>query len=288
MILNNPFKIKIEINIAVKRSCRDTMNYPINTLLRYYPSDSSTHYTGVVTKQGVFEPNPRYKMFPSVAAWLESIPDQPTEDKLEVTVKKPVLKWNVYRRPSRPAVMWYSNKTSWPCRLYNIIMRTNKNLKKNPELCDAFNHLVEVLDGFHTTFTIRVYNGNRYQCGYVLLEEPSLCDPSEEPWRLLPVSFYRPQSTWMLYSIDEKKKFAPQVYEAYMPLYHLMEQHGVLTYVRKLNKQFEIDKLHNSIYRHKRIIQKIQYKKEKLEKQEKCFQDALDSMNQKMEALQKE
>jgi hypothetical protein len=264
------------------------MNYPVNTLLRYYPSDSSTHYTGVVTKKGIFELKPRYKMFPSVADWLASIPDLPMEDKLEVTMKEPVLKWNVYRRPSHPADMWQYNKTSWPSRLYNIIMRTNKNLKKNSELCDAFNHLVEVLDEFKTTFSIRIYDRNRRYCRYILLEEPSMCGHPEEPWKLLPISFYRPQSTWMLYHIDDKKQFAPQVYEAYMPLYHLMEQHGVLTYVRNLNRKFKIEELRNSIYRYERCYLKIQSKKEQLENDEKYFKDVLHNMRQKMEELQKE
>jgi len=268
------FYKKIERHDTLEDSCRNTMNYPANALLRYYPTDSSTHYTGVVAKKGILQVKPNRQMFPSVTDWLASIPGQPTEDKLEIIRKIPSLQWTVYR-----------TKTSWSWRLYNIIMRTNKNLKKNPELCDAFNHLMDVLDGFHTTFSIRIYNGNRRQCEYVLLDEPSLSGYPEESWRLLPISFYHPNSDWMLHRIDDKKKFAPQVYEAYMPLYHLMEQHGVLAYVRHLNTEFKREELRTSIHRYERILLKNQYKKQQLENDDKYFQDMLRNMEQQMEAL---
>jgi len=266
-------------------SCHTTMNYPANTLLRYYPSESNTHYTGVVTKKGIVQVKPRKQMFSSMADWLASIPEQPTEDKLEIVRKIPLPQWKVYRPDSNPAEMWNRTKTSWSWRLYNIIMRTNKHLKRNPELCDAFNHLMDVLDGYKSTFSIRIYNGNRRQCGYVLLDDSS---PSEEPWRLLPVSFYLPTPHWMLHHIDDKKKFAPQVYEAYMPLYHLMEQHGVLTYVRNLNRNFKLEHMRKTIQMYERRMRTIQCKKKQYNNVMDYLQDTIHDVKRQMSALEME
>jgi hypothetical protein len=279
------FYKKIERHDAVKDRCHHTMNYPANALLRYYPTDSSTHYTGVVCNKGILQVKPVRKMFPSVADWLASIPQQPTQDKLEIIRKIPSLQWKVYRPDSNPAEMWNRTKTSWSWRLYNIIMRSNKHLKRNPELCDAFNHLMDVLDGFKTTFSIRIYNGNRRQCEYVLLDDTS---PSEEPWRLLPVSFYLPHSHWMLHHIDDKKKFAPQIYEAYMPLYHLMEQHGVLTYVRKLNREFKLKHLRKTIIMYERRMQTIQRKKKRYSNVMEYLHDTIYDVKQQISALEME
>ena len=261
------------------------MNYPANALLRYYPTDSSTHYTGVVCNKGILQVKPVRKMFPSVAVWLASLPQQPTEDKLEIVRKFPSLQWKVYRPDSNPAEMWNRTKTSWSWRLYNIIMRSNKHLKRNPELCDAFNHLMDVLDGFKTTFSIRIYNRNRRQCEYVLLDDTS---PSEEPWRLLPVSFYLPHSHWMLHDIDDKKKFAPQIYEAYMPLYHLMEQHGVLAYVRKLNREFKLEHLRKTITMYERRMRTIQRKKKRYSNVMEYLHDTIYDVKQQISALEME
>jgi hypothetical protein len=177
------------------------MSYPKNTILRYYPSADTPHYTSVVLANGILQVKPSKAQFSSLSEWLATLPGQPTEDKLQIAAK---LQW----KSSKPS-FHYLRKQPWTTHLLQVIMRTNRNLKKNAELCEAFNHLVDVLDAFHDKFHILLpYPSNRctrYEA--VKWAEPHPGLPKEK-WALLPirVDIYRVEKYYVWYDTHEYEK----------------------------------------------------------------------------------
>lgn len=136
--------------------------------------------------------------------------------------------WNI---PSN----WQQNNRYvmlWPRYLYKAIMKYDERLHTNKEICDAFNHLVATLDQFQSicyTYTPE-YMMENYE--YILLYEP---EPNKKEWERIPVRFYRVNESWLIPFGNRvaQAPFVPQIYEAYMPLYDLMEKYGMLSWVRK-------------------------------------------------------
>jgi len=62
-----------------------TVRYPPSTLLRFYPDESDTHYTGVSLKDGaILQQKPDRKSFDSLEKWLASLPGSPSVGMLDV------------------------------------------------------------------------------------------------------------------------------------------------------------------------------------------------------------
>ena len=259
------------------------MSYPKNTILRYYPIDSVAHYTGIVLANGILQVKPVQQSFSSLSDWLATLPEQPSEDKLEMTVKPAPLHWNV----TRP-VYSLRNMMSWPQYLYKIIVRSNKYLKNNMELCAAFNHLVDVLDTYKTRFMIMASTITRHSFyNEILLHYPHPHRPPQK-WALLPVSFYRVDRhhTW-LDSVEYKKEFAPNVYEAYRPLYDLMEQYGVIDYVKRANQQAELHRLHKRLQEGEKDLFRLEYKQKNLQVLLECQRRYVEQIKDNIQELKK-
>ena len=127
----------------------------------------------------------------------------------------------------------------WPTYVYHVIMKYDARLHSHADLCRAFNHLVEVLDTFQSicyTYTPE-YALDQYD--YILLRE---LEVHQKPWEQIPVRFYRTGMGYGLYAFGNRVSqapFVPTIYEAYKPLYDLMEQYGVLSWVREQREKLE-------------------------------------------------
>lgn len=216
------------------------MSYPRNTFLRYFPSTFglADHFTARVLRDGkIFQVKPQKQSFDSVATWLAALPGQPTAADLRVEESIYAAydaSWNIHTEVMKDHYV-YRHTISWPAYLYKVIMKYNANLKQNAELREAFYNLMDVLDQVKDKATIFVYYEmamKNYQ--YVLME------PSEkEPWTALPAPFHCRYGAYNYnpMHISQKKEIAPQVYEAYKPLYDLMEKHGVLAWIRASSEE---------------------------------------------------
>lgn len=275
------------------------MSYSKNTLLRYFPAESTEHYTGVVLANGILQVKPKYKQFPSLSEWLATLPGQPTKDKLEVNEKTvtPPLIWKKNQRSLR-----YYNLT-WPAYLYTVITRSNRALKKNTELCEAFNRLVDVLDGMPNIYVLvsPIRRGKAYE--HVLFTEPQPNYPQEK-WDRLPVQYCRVDKDRVTYmrsssesyriyvpqydSLEERKTFVAAIYEAYQALYDLMEKHGVIRYVREVNEMAELRYLKRRLHKETNILSRLQYKKERIETETKNQRSRVDQLRQKIDELNKQ
>jgi len=136
--------------------------------------------------------------------------------------------WNV------PPNRQHGNRSDmvWPTYLYKVIMKYDERLLTNKEMCDAFNHLVATLEELEFmcyTYTPE-YMMDVYE--YILLYEP---EPDKKEWERIPVRFYRVNGPWLIAFGNRiaQASFVPQIYDTYLPLYALMEQHGLLSWVRK-------------------------------------------------------
>lgn len=236
------------------------MSYPKNTLLRYYPSNSAIHYTAVVSKKGIFQVKPGHASFPTVQEWLATLPGQPTQDKLQVAEKRVPLTWKI-QRLSYPQSNRYQ---TWTEYLYKAIMKTNKTLKTNAEMCQAFNHLSDVLVGFNDKFCIYI-NRPRRITQYMHLTLHNHNNSPQVEWNRLPVIFYPVKGYGRHVMVEDRQTFAPQVWEAYKPLYELMEQHGVLRMARECNIRVELSNLYRQRGRMEITIQHLEYKKNQVE-----------------------
>jgi hypothetical protein len=157
----------------------------------------------------------------------------------------------------------------WPTYLYHMIMKYDERLHDNSELCDAYNHLVDVLDTYQSicyTYTPE-YMMDDYE--YILLKEPE--EYRRYEWESIPVRFYRIKSECWLIAFGHRvyqEPFVPQIYEAYMPLYVLMEKYGMLSWIRM--NQIKIKQ--NEITKIKRNIKRIQKKGGNKEKEESLLE----------------
>ncbi len=166
------------------------MEYPLNTILRFYPDDSDIHYSAVITKNGILEikcPNRERKLFYSIQYWLNSLPGMPTleqilinnkrykvdEEKKEVNIeekkekkekkkkeKKEIKKCNVPKRNCR------IHSLPWARHIHSIIKEFSPELLKNELVIDAYNNLVECLSKYNNHIHTWNLNGlNKYSIG---------------------------------------------------------------------------------------------------------------------------
>ena len=266
------------------------MAYSKNTILRYYPSDSSMHYTGVVLANGILQVKPKRELFPSLSEWLATLPGQPTKDKLEVNEKTvtPPLTWKKNQRSHR------SYNLTWPAYLYTVITRSNRALKKNTELCEAFNRLVDVLDGMPKIYVLvsPIRRGKAYE--HVLFKESQPNHPQEK-WERLPVEYYLVDKDSVTYiehiiymkydSLEERRTFVPAIYEAYQALYDLMEKHGVIRYVRVVNEMVELRNLMKRLHKEANILSRLQYKKQRIEVETKNQSSRVEELKEKIDEI---
>lgn len=294
------------------------MSYPANTMLRYYPSTcGSDHYTARVLRNGtIFQVKPQKQSFESLDNWLQSLSGQPTQADLRVEESIYSAYDPSWKVPATGVENHYGYRhlISWPAYLYKVIMKYNANLKQNVELRDAFHNLTAVLDKYKDKgITLVDYRSAITDYREVLL---TLSTPSEkEPWLLsLNVQFYAKYGSYNYnpMHISQKKEIAPQVYEAYKPLYDLMEKHGVLAWIctyreeqkkkahakmeayaarckeRRTAKEAKQEQkmLQRQLNRLQRRLYTVQYKKNRWERQEKDLQAAILKMKEDMVKIQ--
>lgn len=278
------------------------MSYPVNTMLRYYPVTSSDHYTARIQRDNkVFQVKPQKQSFDSVSTWLQSLPEQPTQAdlRIEEDIRTPYdASWKV-PTSSVESHYGYRHLISWPAYLYRVIMKYNANLKQNAELKEEFHNLTAVLDKYKDKGIALVDYRNAMTDYREVLITPS----EKEPWLSLNVRFYAKYGSYNYnpVHITQRKEFVPQIYEAYKPLYDLMEKHGIIAwihtyreeqkkkshakmeaYAARCNERQAAKKakqeqkmLQRQLNRLERHLYTVQYKKIRLEYREKDLQAAI-------------
>lgn len=245
---------------------------------RYYPKDSQEHYTAVVKKdKTILQVKPTILPFASLEAWLVTLPNQPTEQDLQVQAEK--VKWNIPRRPYNRAGV------SWKYYLYRMII--NSRTKSKDALKEAYDNFVSTLDQFKDTYRVLIpyYSVSRRYDFVILRNTPEECNQ-------LPIELYKANyndgkiTYWSrVYSLNLCKEFSVPVYTAYKALYDLMEQHGVLEFVRsKLIKKHNVF-IRKQMGRIESNIWRLQRKKEIYEHNVQLEMKRLEELKQKLNKL---
>jgi hypothetical protein len=223
-------------------------------------------------------------IFDSLDDWLATLPGQPTEDQLNIKESYALDNvdpdWNVptWNRNGHPCQML------WPAYIYLVLMQYDAHLKKNAEFRDAFNHFSAVDQHYHSVCRTYIWHSrNNTMYPHILMKTPG--SSLVEEWELLPVTFF--DNRGLVYETSESKaSFAPQIYEAYMPLYDLMEQVGFLDFVRSAREENERHFLRTELAIEKRRLSKLRDKIEEMQTQEMNAQDTIHDLKKRLEELE--
>ena len=262
------------------------MSYSNITFFRYYPADSSMHFTALQYKgsESIHHVKPLPQMaFDSLADWLATLPGQPTEDQLNIKESYALdnvdPEWNVptWNRNGHPCQML------WPAYLYLVLMEYDARIKKNAAFRDAFNHFAAVDKHNESVCHTYIWHGrNNKMYPHILMKTP---DSSLEEWELLPVTFF--DNNGIIYQTHASKaSFAPQVYAAYKPLYDLMEQVGFLDFVRSTRQENERHFLRTELAIETRRLVKLQHKIKELQTEEMNAHNSLHDLKKRLEILE--
>jgi hypothetical protein len=261
------------------------MSYSNITFFRYYPSDSTMHYTALQYKYSTsicqVKPSPQ-QSFDSLADWLATLPGQPTEDQLNIKESYALdsvdPEWNVptWNRNGHPCQML------WPAYLYLVLMQYDARLKNNAAFRDAFNHFAAVDKNNNSVCHTYIWHScNNKMYPHILMKT----EDSLEEWELLPVSFF--DNNGIIYTTSTSKaSFASQVYEAYKPLYDLMEQVGFLDFVRSTRQENERHFLRTELAIEKRRLYKLQRTIQEMQAEELTAQHTINDLENRLEELE--
>jgi hypothetical protein len=192
-------------------------HYPNRTLLRYYSTERETHDTALVLEGGEVlhvkqNSQPIKKKYPSVEAWLESLPDTPSIDQLEVTEpgeekekeEKDTKKEKGAKKEKEKEVETKEKKTRskkgkgeeteekkkapvpllirmskqipstyWTHHLYRMMREANPLLLKRVDVVEAFNALVQfLLDNQAHIVSYDLTGRTRYREGVEIEKNP--------------------------------------------------------------------------------------------------------------------
>lgn len=262
------------------------MSYSNITFFRYYPADSTMHFTALQYKDSKsirqVKPSPQM-IFDSLNDWLATLPGMPTEEQLNIKESYAldsvdpswnVPTWNGFR--SHPCQML------WPAYLYLVLMQYDARLKKNAAFRDAFNHFAAVEKSYDSVYHTYIWHSrNNKMYPHILMKTPG----SLEEWELLPVTFF--DNHGIAYETSElRASFAPQVYAAYKPLYDLMEQVGFLDFIRSTRTENERHFLKTEIAIEKRRLFKLQHKIQEMESKKMNAQDTIHDLKKRLEELE--
>jgi hypothetical protein len=268
-------------------------------LFRYYPADSQSHYTAIPLKENkVLQVKPDRKMFSSKEEWILSLPGNPSESNIRISDENPARKPD----PNWKFTPTYDDENwTWPAKIYNIIMQANPTLKENEDLRQAFNHLVDVIDTYKNYCVVYIEKHSSNDLSKY--DNIFLCAQSKwfkkEVWELLPIKYrgVDPTDHWYYNHPPILNDLGPKIYEAYMPLFGLMETHGVLNFVRKKIIDIKKEQLNRRIRCAEAEHRRVDRKKDKLVKQiarEKAavinysieLQEELEDLEEELQELQ--
>jgi len=235
------------------------MSYSKNTILRFQPSDSPNHYTAVVIHDNnVLQVKPHSTKIITLSEWLSTLPGNPTEQALEVEEKERAPTWNVNRT--------HGSSLTWDKYIYNMIVRHSRQHLKNMELQNAFYRFSTALFDASHIINTGIYGRLTWKRGgHIIMKERSVTQQNMKDWELMPIPYW-----FVHYSAPNSRPsdFMPKIYEAYKPLYDLMEKLGILDYVRELRLNTTKLSMEKSICRAEGALYRIQQKKKKIESQE--------------------
>jgi len=219
--------------------------FQIGSILRYNPIGSTDEsYTAVILEEGVWESKGIIlsKLFPTVEAWLETLPGSPEPSMLQVSStlaeekkriederidnvkkgkkKQNKIKWNV------PSLRNIPRSLPWARHIYSMIQECDPELLKRADICDAYNHLVQtLLDHNESIHSIIPYKRERYLNGITLYNKKLFHKNSLNSYIGI-----LPHTTHTQY-----EKALDEIYTAYQPLYVFLEQ----TVVPFMNKKYK-------------------------------------------------
>ena len=264
------------------------MSYSNITFFRYYPADSTMHFTALQYKdsKSIHQVKPSPQMiFDSLDDWRATLPGMPTEEQLNIKESYALDSvdpaWNV---PTWNGFRAHPCQMLWPAYLYLVLMQYDARLKKNVEFRDAFNHFAAVEKSYHSVCHTYIWHSrNNKMYPHILMKTPD--SSVVEEWELLPVTFFDHRGL-SYETIKSKASVAPQIYEAYKPLYDLMEQVGFLDVVRSAREENERHFLKTELAIEKRRLSKLQHKIEEMQTQEMNAQDTIHDLKKRLEELE--
>jgi len=206
-------------------------------------------------------------MFSSKDEWLLSLPGNPCESDIHIYDENPARNPD----PNWKFTPTYDNCTiTWPAKIYNIIMQANSTLKDNEDLRQAFNHLVDVIDSYKDRCVVYLLNrlsNDLSKYDHIFPRETTTWF-KQDAWELLPINYRGVDSMYDRYYTHPplRSELGPKIYEAYLPLFGLMETHGVLKFVREKLNDNKKENLKRRIREAEAAHRRLDRKKNKQEK----------------------